>query len=60
MIYLVTCTYGTKVRTWTFSEALEWLRFCGPQARVTRFGRFIAGRQHGGDAVPAFLQQQAA
>jgi hypothetical protein len=45
MIYRIRDTYGTDRRTWTFLEALAWLRVCSPDAVVTRFGGVVAERR---------------
>ena len=46
MFYVVSDTYGTRRFTWTLREALDWLRYCSPQARIHTVirGRFIAAR----------------
>lgn len=45
-MYLVTDSYGTRRAAWTYRQALDWLRYCSPNAAVfNRFtGRLIAVR----------------
>lgn len=42
---LITCTYGTRQRAWSRTEALAWLAAAGPDATVfDLFGRVVARR----------------
>ena len=45
-MYRITDSYGTKLTTWKWSEALQWLEACSPSAWIhNRFtGRLLAAR----------------
>lgn len=44
-MYLITDNYGTRQRTWSKAEAMQWLSCCAPQATVTNlWGRVVATR----------------
>ena len=44
MKYRIIDSYGTNQTAWTWAGALKWLRYCSPEAAITRFGRVIAVR----------------
>jgi hypothetical protein len=44
-MYLITDSYGTRQRAWTRAEALDWLRYCSPEAEIHNiWGRLVARR----------------
>lgn len=44
-MYLITDSYGTRQRAWSRANALDWLRYCSPEAKITDiFGRVVATR----------------
>jgi hypothetical protein len=47
-MYLITDSYGTRQRAWTRANALDWLRYCSPEAEVRNiWGRLVATRKQG-------------
>lgn len=44
-MYIITDTYGTRQRSWSRADALDWLTYCSETAWVHDiFGRLVATR----------------
>lgn len=47
-MYIITDTYGTRQRSWSRADALDWLTYCSETAWVHDiFGRLVAMRVQG-------------
>lgn len=45
-MYLVTDSYGTRIACWTLADAIDWLRYCAPEAYISNrlTGRILRAR----------------